>query len=708
MSSQTLYAVPSFLGLVLSLALAGLVLARFQRTTIHWAFAAAMVALGLAQLGNGLSFLADSPEGMLWWRRVALAGEILMSAGWLVFSLTFARSNAQALLRGWRGGLGAAGLLTATFLALSGSDGMFALVASGDSDLVYIAFGPYGVVYACLYLVLQVLILANLEQTFRHANENTRWSLKFPLFGLGLLCVYFLYQMTDLLLYRTWHPGMAWLSGMVSVVACLLIGYGFIRRPLRDVQIYVSRRILSGSLTFLIIGGSLVVTGLVAQIIRYADIPGKVSLSTLFIFISVLGLVLALSAHNVRLALGRFVERHFFPHTYDYRVHWMEVTEAIGGPGTPEQIAERVMQVLRGIWGPRTISIWVTTDWERDTWGRIGAYEVHEIPSRLDGTGQVKVWLEAQSAPLVVHTERPDSPGQERIPPVLSHFLQAERTVLVIPLKAGPQAIGWITLGPKSGGRPYDQQDLDLIRSIAAHVADRLQHLLLAEKLTMAREMEAFYEYTTFFLHDLKNFTSTLSLIVQNAERRGGDPEFQRSAMETVRATVHKMTTLIGKLTALSRDPQPKRASLDVNSITAEVLKGFDRDAGARIVCETRPVPAVEADTEQLQQVLLNLVLNAREAVGADGTITIRTKSDNATVTLSVEDNGCGMDHETIAKLFRPFRTAKGRGLGIGLYQCRKIVEAHQGRLEVDSVPGKGSRFIIRLPVFSNEGPSRG
>ena len=132
MSSQTLYAVPSFLGLVLSLALAGLVLARFERTTVHWAFAAAMVALGLAQLGNGLSYLADSPEGILRWHRVALAGEILMSASWLVFSLTFARSNAKALLHDWRGALAVAGLVTTVCLALIGSDQMFALVERGD------------------------------------------------------------------------------------------------------------------------------------------------------------------------------------------------------------------------------------------------------------------------------------------------------------------------------------------------------------------------------------------------------------------------------------------------------------------------------------------------------------------------------------------------------------------------------------------------
>ena len=108
----------------------------------------------------------------------------------------------------------------------------------------------------------------------------------------------------------------------------------------------------------------------------------------------------------------------------------------------------------------------------------------------------------------------------------------------------------------------------------------------------------------------------------------------------------------------------------------------------------------MEADPEQLQQVLLNLVLNAQEAVGPDGAITIRTEAQGDTVRVVVEDTGCGMDRATMAKLFRPFRTAKGRGLGIGLYQCRKIIEAHLGTLEVESEPGKGSRFTVCLPAL--------
>ncbi len=698
MSSQDLYSLPSFLSVVLCLALAGLVLARFQRTPVHWALAAALLSLGLAQAGNGFSLMADSSLEELRWRRVALAGEILMPLGWLVFSLTFARSNAQALLRDWRGRLSAAGLLTVLFLALVGSERMFTLVFPWDSTTAYVGLGLSGVVYACLYLVAQVLILANLEQTLRHADESTRWSLKFPVFGVGLLCVFFIYQSADLLLYRIWHPGLAWLSSAISVTACTLVGYGLMRRPLPDVQIYVSRRVLSDSLTFLVVGVVLVGMGLVAQVIRYSGITGKVSLSTLFVFMAILGVALTLSSHNVRLALGRFVERHFFPHKYDYRVRWMEVTEAIGAHGAPEQIAERVSQILRGVWGPRRLSVWVTMDMERDAWARIGVHNVPDTPDRLEGAGEVKAWIERQNGPLVF-TDSAGSPSYEVMPPSLGQVMKDAGAALITPLKAGRQVIGWITMGPTAGGRPYDQQDLDLLRSIAAQVADRLQHLLLAEKLAIGREMEAFYEYSTFFLHDLKNFTATLSLVTQNAERHGSDPSFQRAAMDTVRATVQKMTTLIGQLTALSQDPRPKRVRLDLNAMVDEVLKGFDRSAGARLLCETQPVPPVEADPEQLQQVLLNLVLNAREAVDPEGAITVRTTAEGETVRLVVEDNGCGMDRATVAKLFRPFRTAKGRGLGIGLYQCRKIVEAHQGVLEVDSEPRKGSRFTVRLPA---------
>ena len=688
-----LYALPPFLGLILSTALSGLVLARLKRTPVHWGFAAAMAALAVAQTGNAFSLLAESPQQLLGWRRVAVAGEILMPMGSLLFSLTYARSNAEALLREWRGWLWAVGLLSAVFLGFVGSDKFF-MLTPGGTETGYIALGPIGLIYACVYIVAQVLILANLEQTFRHADETTRWSVKFPIFGLGLLCVYFTYQTSVLLLYRAWTFGFAWVSGVVSVVACVLIGYGLMRRPLRDVQIYVSRRVLSDSFTFLIVGGVLLATGLIAEVIRYSGIEGQASLSTLFVIVTLLGLALSLSSHNVRLGIGRFAERHFFPYKYDYRIRWAEMTEAVGFQGTPEQVAKRVSHVVRGIWGPRSISIWVLSEIEGDMWVKILSHPVSDLLQRINVSRDVIAWMHTQNDPLVLINLSKD----KMPPPSFLGTLNLLGAVLFIPLKADGKVLGWMTLGPIANRALYDQQDVDLLRSIAGQVADRLQHLLLAEKLAMGREMEAFYEYSTFFLHDLKNFTATLSLVIQNAERRGSDPTFQAAAMNTVGATVKKMTALIGTLTALSRDPHPKPVSLDLNLLVDEVIKGFE-SAGTTLLRESASLPLVDVDASQMQQVLLNLILNAQEAVGADGRIVVRTEVLGSSVRLIVEDDGCGMDRATVAGLFRPFRTLKSKGLGIGLYQCRKIVQAHQGTLDVESESGKGTRFLISLPV---------
>ncbi|MGH7229958.1 MAG: ATP-binding protein, partial [Nitrospiraceae bacterium] len=312
-------------------------------------------------------------------------------------------------------------------------------------------------------------------------------------------------------------------------------------------------------------------------------------------------------------------------------------------------------------------------------------------PERLKDSYTVKGWLEAQKDPRDLLAE------SQTLPEKLQAVVQATEAVLIVPLKAGHHAIGWVTLGPHGRGPEYGQQDQDLLRCIAAQLADRLQHLVLADQLIMAREMEAFYEYSTFFLHDLKNFTATLSLVTQNAERHGENPEFQQAAMRSVAATVRKMRTLIGTVSALSRDLHPKLARVELNALVDEVLKGFDGSAGATLVRRADPIPPVEADPAQLQQVLLNLILNAQDAVGPGGQITVRTEADPAEVRLVVEDNGCGMDQRTMTGLFRPFRTSKGRGLGIGLYQCKKIIQAHQGVLDVESEVGRGSRFVIRL-----------
>jgi signal transduction histidine kinase len=115
---------------------------------------------------------------------------------------------------------------------------------------------------------------------------------------------------------------------------------------------------------------------------------------------------------------------------------------------------------------------------------------------------------------------------------------------------------------------------------------------------------------------------------------------------------------------------------------------------------EFQPLPAILADREQIQSVVTNLVMNARDAVGAGGRIQVRTERRDGRAVLSVADSGCGMNPAFVREsLFRPFQSTKKQGLGIGLFQSRAIVQAHGGVMHVESEVGKGTTFVASFPV---------
>jgi len=157
---------------------------------------------------------------------------------------------------------------------------------------------------------------------------------------------------------------------------------------------------------------------------------------------------------------------------------------------------------------------------------------------------------------------------------------------------------------------------------------------------------------------------------------------------------------VISRLTVLRHELAVQAVECDLNELVNDTLKTQEQAPGVEFVKELRPLPKVRLDPAQIQKVLTNLVLNAREALGPGGIIRVETSQRNGWVVLSVSDNGCGMSADFIQRsLFRPFQTTKKKGIGIGMFHSKMIVEAHRGRIEVESEPGKGTEFRVMLPV---------
>jgi signal transduction histidine kinase len=205
---------------------------------------------------------------------------------------------------------------------------------------------------------------------------------------------------------------------------------------------------------------------------------------------------------------------------------------------------------------------------------------------------------------------------------------------------------------------------------------------------------------STFFVHDLKNTALMLSLMLKNLPVHFNNPEFREDSLKAIAKTVDRINELISRLTLLRKGLEIHPVDSDLNSLVTNCLISLREATEIKLLENLEPLPKIKVDPDQIQKVFTNLLLNARDAIGREGEIRVNTFQVNGWAVMQVADNGCGISPEFLNRsLFRPFQTTKKKGIGIGMYQSKMIVEAHSGRIEVQSDVGKGATFRILLPM---------
>jgi PAS domain S-box-containing protein len=232
------------------------------------------------------------------------------------------------------------------------------------------------------------------------------------------------------------------------------------------------------------------------------------------------------------------------------------------------------------------------------------------------------------------------------------------------------------------------------------------------ETLRQAQKMEAIGRLAGGVAHDFNNLLSVISCHVDLLAAR--DAGVSRTPLNEIRGAVGRASDLTRQLLAFSRRQVLLPRVIDPNNTVVSVTSMLARLIGARIELDVRTDPAVgrvKVDSTQLEQVVMNLIVNARDAMPEGGTLAVSTRNEDVTVerrgvprgayvVISVADTGVGMDEATRARIFEPFFTTKevGRGTGLGLSTVLGIVEQSGGRVTVDSAPGRGTKFEIFLP----------
>ncbi|OGG45606.1 MAG: hypothetical protein A3F84_15500 [Candidatus Handelsmanbacteria bacterium RIFCSPLOWO2_12_FULL_64_10] len=221
--------------------------------------------------------------------------------------------------------------------------------------------------------------------------------------------------------------------------------------------------------------------------------------------------------------------------------------------------------------------------------------------------------------------------------------------------------------------------------------------MIRSEKLAVVGEM------ASVIAHEVRNSLTSVKMILQLEMERQDLNETDREALEVAVSSVRRMESMVSDLLKFARPTPPVFAPHDVNRIVEEAVGltqyQFNRN-GVRFVCRLAPeLPAVTADESHLKEAFVNLILNASAAVLEGGEVAVETRRTDATVEVTVSDDGCGIPEAHLGRIFDPFFTTRPDGTGLGLSIVRRAVEQHGGTISVESRERQGTRFTVRLPT---------
>jgi putative PEP-CTERM system histidine kinase len=631
------------------------------------------------------------------WRLVVVT---LIPGVWLLFALTYSRGNYHVFLRRWR-------VVLAAFLVLP-----CAVAIVFNSRLIFVAgdftlhLGPAGRALHVFLLVGVTAVLMNLERTFRASVGVMRWQLKFMILGLAALFLTRVYTSSQFLLYSVVDSSLDVFNAVALSVASLFASVSLHRTKNFNLDLQPSQTLVYQSVAVLLIGAYLVAVGFLA---RFAAVVGQsfaFPLQALLLFLGLLGLAMLMLSDRVRLQTKRFISRHLRRPLHDFRQVWNRFSEQTVGHVDETGLCRAIVKWIAETFDVLSVTAWLVSPGEgRVVFAASTALTEAAAERLLPKDGHIAEALEKlrqYAYPIAI-----DDSNEawlltlKKLHP--AQFLAGGSRVCV-PIITGSNLLGVLMVGDRVGNISLSIEDLDLLKSIGDQVARDLIRIRLSHRIAETKEMQAFQTMATFFVHDLKNTASTLSLLVQNLRDHFDRPDFRDDAVRALSKSVARINDLIDRLTSLRQEFRLNPVAAHLDEIVASALKDFDGLADTVLVKSLRPTPRAMLDADQMQRVVVNLVLNAKEAVKGAGEIHVETESQDRYAVLTVRDTGCGMSADFIKRqLFRPFQTTKVKGIGIGMFHTKMIVEAHEGRIQVESMEGQGTTFRVVLPLAGGE-----
>jgi len=617
---------------------------------------------------------------------------------WLVFSLTFARENYRTYIRRWKVWLWIVGALSALFAVISALTPLM-VIQIGVSDRPELILNPYGKWFIILLLLVCSFVLINVESTYRAATGIYRRRLRLSVMTTAIFFSTIVVVLSSGVLKTSLSIRHLEIATAVAIIMYPSVGYYLRTYQLQKSGVFIKRQAVYSSVGIILIGIYLILVGAVGKAVQLIGADIKVFYSILAAFLVIVVFLSLLLSSSLKKRIRSFVDRSFYSGSaVDYQDDLALFSEDISTTLNVSDLAEKLSVLLRDKLGVSRLWLYLEHS-QLPVFTRVYP-TVERASGQIERDSGFVDWM-FRHGEAIEFDDLIARLGSAGVPVPHERLPGTAEISVCMPLIAKRRIVGLLLVGPRKNSDNFSHHDMQLISSVGNQFALAVLSARLSQELLAARQIESFHKFSAFVVHDLKNSISMLSMLLQNYESKADNPEFQKSALVTIRGAVTRMQSVISKLRRSEVIESQTISNCNPVDIVVDLrnklrLENLNSIRYRENFDSTSPI---KADVEKLSGVIENLIVNAIEAMPKGGDLTISVFSSLETLTIEVKDTGQGMDAEFINKrLFSPFETTKKKGLGIGLYLSRDQLERMGGTYHVESEPGEGTTFQIVFP----------
>jgi signal transduction histidine kinase len=699
---MSLPSIPTLVTAILSLFLGLFVLGRNKKASLNWTFAAWCFLTFYWQACWTLLFNVRDEEIALLLARLGYSGIIFIPIVFFHFVVAFTGNTKSQRLSILFYALGL------TFLVLNwGTDSFVAGIytygwgfypRAGTFHMVYLGF---------LVIMLTTGLCALLE--FR--KELTGQPLKINQVNY-ILSSTVIYSLAGVDFLANYGIGYYPIGFVFTNVHAAIITYAIIQYRLLDINIIIKRSLIYT----LILLGMLVPCYLIViggQGIAFGAINYVYSIVMLFLLV-----VVGFLFPKVRFKTEDALERALFKKRMDYRETLLRSSREMVSVVDLTALSESLVQTVGRALGVEKVSLFLLNE-IKGTYNSVAWRGLEEDNSKIKimtKPDPLVEWLSERPEPTVkeeLEMAR-DGGAKERTARRMGQ-LDAE---ISLPIVSKDKLIGILNLGHKEEKDIYSSEDLELLSTLANQAAIAIENARLYENLKHSQDtlrradrLSSLGLLTAGLAHEIRNPLVAIRTFTQLLPERYDDADFREGFQGLALKEVDRICGLINDLLSFARPSRPNVAEENMNDVVDGIARILETEAKEKAVEIKRDfalnLPRVWIDREQMKQVFMNLILNAIQAMGEGGSISISTRLTSGNdpghggqfVQVEVRDTGVGIPPENLDHIFDPFFTSKEEGSGLGLSISHQIVQEHGGYVTVESKVGVGTTFFINLPI---------